>query len=234
MAVNEVTPASFNDNGAATPTSTISVTRVVAAGNYIRVVATWSDPGGSPVVTCADNAGGSYPAILDQKDDAADGQSGGQFNGLTPSAGGSITFTLSTTINLSAFGICVQEINGSSGMDQHTGQVQAAPPTSADGVSSGNITPSSQPFLLLGTSIDSGGGATPAAGTGFTSSGSGWSFGIGGNLATSESERLTSTAAVAATFTTSVGDGHITWAMSFLEAASGPGILVGPVSYVTP
>lgn len=100
-------------------------------------------------------------------------------------------------------------------------QNQATPGTGTDGLSSTNITPGGQPAALIGLSFDIIAANTPSAGTGFTDRGSLWPFGGGAGYARLEDKRLTSTSAVAATFTAANNQRHLTAGIILREAAGG-------------
>jgi hypothetical protein len=102
----------------------------------------------------------------------------------------------------------------------HAAQFQATPGVGADGATSGNTAAlTGQPALNCGFVNDAAANGTPSAGTGFTTGTSGWGFG-GTDGARSETKRVTSTAAVAATFTMGANDSSVTLAAVFLEADS--------------
>lgn len=104
------------------------------------------------------------------------------------------------------------------------GQDQASPGTGTGVISSGNVTPTSQPCLLSALSWDDGGGATSVVAGSLTSGISGWLLTGGGGAATtiSASQHLTSTAPIAATFTNTTDGGtrrFITIAAVYTEAS---------------
>lgn len=107
----------------------------------------------------------------------------------------------------------------------YAGQNQASPGTGTGAVSSGNVTPSAQPGMLMGLAIPTGGGNTSCAadtGAGFTSTQSG---AYAANNSTKywamEHQRLTSTSAIPATFTIGGNQRMVTVAAYFLELSSG-------------
>ena len=96
---------------------------------------------------------------------------------------------------------------------------QAAVGTGTDAITSGNLAAlASQPAMLFGLSanFEAVGTPTPAAGTGFTSIGTGWDFEATTPLTMrSEHKRVTVTTADDATFTTAEAAGdYITCAVS--------------------
>lgn len=105
------------------------------------------------------------------------------------------------------------------------GQNQASPGTGTGAVSSGNVTPSGQPGMLMGLAVPTGGGNTSCTadtGAGFTST---QASNFAANNSTKywamENKRLTSTSAVPATFTIGSDQRMITVAAYFLEVSSG-------------
>src|SRR4029077_958935 len=121
---------------------------------------------------------------------------GGSADSVTATFGANVTFP------------CI-EAREYSGLDKNApfetgvfaGQEQTNPGTGNDAVSSGNMTPTTQPCLLIGTSLEQSNALSLAAGTGFTSRGGIWNLATANNFALAEDQRLTSLAAVAATFT---------------------------------
>ena len=117
----------------------------------------------------------------------------------------------------------VMEVSGVTGTVVGSAiQRQAAPGTGTDGVSSGNTgTLSAQPAFVLGITMNEATNGTPAVGTGYASAGTGWDYGGGTPGGRWESKRVTSTAAVAVTFTAASDQPHFTLAVAFEETTSG-------------
>lgn len=211
-------------NNAATGATSLGLafSSSMTAGSSIHGFGTQADTA-SPTLTMSDTANGSYPAALDTKDDTSGGalQMMAQFK-FDNSAAGANTVTVSSTQNNGFLGIWIREIGGTSGYDSsHAANLQTAPGTGADAVTSTNCTPSTQPGLISALSFDTIAGGIPVLGTGFTTGASGWSF--SGNNALSESKRYTSTSALSATYTaTAIGtDNFITMAAIFKETVAG-------------
>lgn len=105
------------------------------------------------------------------------------------------------------------------------GQYQSSPGTGTGAVSSGNVTPSSQPGLLIGYTAPNVGGNTSCA----ADTGAGFNSTQASNFAADDStkfwamehQRLTSVSAKATTFTIGTNKGMITVAAFFLELTSG-------------
>lgn len=100
---------------------------------------------------------------------------------------------------------------------------QASPGTGADGVTTGNMTPSEQPACVIGFAFNVGSLNTPAAGTGFTSIGTAWQLGGGTDLMRAEHKRITSTSAVALTETAGANVRHTSLAVILSEAGATAG-----------
>ena len=103
-------------------------------------------------------------------------------------------------------GIWAKELTGVSSAPYQTsvGLNQVSPGGGTDAITSGNLTPTAQPFLLSSLSFEDGGNLASSAGTGFTLGTTGWSLAGSGNAnsTTSESKRVTgSLSALAATYT---------------------------------
>lgn len=205
-------------------------------GSYLRVVCS-GDSGAVASFGCQDPTNGPY-TLVDTNVNATDGVRMAQFVVLN-SASTAVTVTITPNASAEFLGIWIQEIGGVSGWDSPLGHVmnlQPAPGSGANAVSSGNLTPSTQPGLLVALTADTSGlGGTLTAGTGFTSGAAGWNFGSAGNSALSESLHYITTTAKAATFTTgNAGDNYMTAAMLFIEGTSGGGSTFPPLPGLGP
>lgn len=99
---------------------------------------------------------------------------------------------------------------------------QTAPGTGTNAVTSGTLTPASQPGMFIGFCSNQTAGAGPTASAGFTARTQVWNV-IGSTEATPEDVRLTATSAKAATWTVASGQGaseHVSVAAFFLEPSS--------------
>lgn len=201
--------------GASASGASISVSRTYTGGERAVV---WVTVGGATTITVTDGTN-TYTQVGSQVV-ANSGDVQAVFECASCAAG---TFTVQANFGTSnAFrGIAVHRFSGLTGSGALVGAAQTAPGTGADGLSSGNLTPASQPALLLGVSTDYN-GFTVNVGTGFTSSAVYTSVNTAnGSYTTSETKRLTSTSAVAATFTaTSSPQNFVTLAYWAAEAAS--------------
>lgn len=161
-------------------------------------------------------------------------------------AGGNITVTGNFGATSTGRGILLSEITGSSGPDTVAGAngfksnyQSTNPPITAGAVTSTNLTPSTQPGLIISASIDASFDSTITAntGAGFTNiaallpSGAFWQFTDGVNHGGCEYLRYTSTSAFAATFTagaTNTNPGTV--AALFVESGGGaPPALLGQI-----
>lgn len=203
----------------------------VTVGSALHVFSGNKDTSGA-TITVADGVNGSWAAALDSIDDTTNLQRTAQFS-FPNSAAGSVTATatFSTTSLLRTIELC--EIVGvltASPLDVHTGQVQASPGAGTDAVTSGVVTNSKQPALVLGLSTDNRtvSPVAPAAGTGFTDLGAIWTL-AGGNQARLESKRVTAIGSQAATFTGTAGIAPTTLVAVYDEiGASGGGTNTPP------
>lgn len=195
--------------------TTISVSRTYAGGERAVV---WVTAGGATTITVTDGTN-TYSAVGSQVV-ANSGDVLQQFECLSCVAG---TYTVQANLGTTQpyRGIAVHRFSNLTGAGQTVGQAQTAPGTGADGLSSTNLTPASQPGLLLGISTDYNGG-TISAGTGFASGGAYTTLdAANGSYTFYETKRLTSTSAVPATFTASVSPSNfVTMAYWAAEATA--------------
>jgi hypothetical protein len=133
--------------------------------------------------------------------------------------GGSLTITATISANTTYPWILIQEVTGASAYDARSGAYQGATSsTSTDGITTGTATPSTQPGLVCGL-VYGAGSSTP--GTGFSIGTFGSDGGLPGtgysaNWAT-ETKRITSTSAVAATWTNGNGADTIASVMAIFD-----------------
>lgn len=172
------------------------------------------------VESCSD--GTNTYAYVTTLSDATNGQSWALFECLDTAAGTfTITFGLASAAGARGLAAFHQSGLANSGSLQNIQQVQASPGTGANALTSTNLTPASQPGMLLGLAMDdSTNGAISAGGT-FTDEGAlgNWDTAFV-TSSRAEDKRLILTAAVAATFTASAGtDRYAAWAIFIPEAA---------------
>jgi hypothetical protein len=204
MALSIIQEVSNEDPDFATTGTTIAVTLTVTAGSVLYVFVCHDSTGTAGTIACADNVNGTYGAALDDVNDATNAQRAAHFS-FANSASGSITVTATLGTTHLAKGIWVVEIGGAKGispLDGHAGQHQTSPGTGANAVSTGTISNTIQPAMLVAFGLveDLTNGA-PTAGTGFTSTKTAFAFG-GVALCRSENKTLSTTGAQAGTFTT--------------------------------
>lgn len=216
------------DNTNVASSTTVTVANVTYVDHETIIVEfTWGDNGSfTPSVsdgantytqigaTVADNVNNQYKATLVCKDAIAGTRT--------------VTGTMSSAAQFK--GLAINRYNGLDnsatplGIGQQNGNV-----TGANTVTSGNLTPGSQPGMLFAGTVEiSGSGSTPSAGTSFTSQGNypNWATNIGPCL--SEDRRITALSAVAGTFTPSTGtNSYLTTAIYIPESSSPSAPVVG-------
>lgn len=219
-------------NEAAGSATTITANITSTAGNTLVVFGVTAST--LLTLTCSDNVNGSYGPGKIPTTDTPNGTQGDIF--VLPgasNAGGALIVTLGnqTTSNSSFWGIWVIELSGAAGVDGFNAAAQNTPPITTDGVSSGTVTNTSQPGMLVSVCYnDNGGGTTPVAGTGFTSTTTAWTFG-GPSGGRSEYQLISNTTGTPATFTAGSAIGHITFAVFIDQSGpSGPTINTQPQS----
>ena len=203
--------------------TTLPVTKTFAAGDSCEMCVTWTSSGGTSV-TVADNNGNTWTAV-----------GAARFEGNGPTAfqlfhakninAGSTTITATYNAARTNRGICGLRYTGidtAAAAQISASNEQVPGVTTTDGITTGTMTPTGQPALLVGFVFDTSyGAATYTAGTGFTSRGAfaSWAaaFGLNGNT---EEKRLTATSAVAATWTSSNVDRATSLGMVLTEAAA--------------
>jgi hypothetical protein len=133
---------------------------------------------------------------------------------------GTYTVTAGWSGTRATNGVFAVGISGLKSASYQTGAAitVASPGTGSDGITTGNMTPTEQPACVIGLAVTTGALATPAAGTGFTSVGTGWQFGSGTDLARLAHKQITSTADVP--FTATAGSNARSWAASVILSES--------------
>lgn len=222
----------YGANNTSQNASSITVSPTISASDSILLITNLSRddtftlsctsfPGSSPTI---DQIGSYYTG------DNVGNQTYGLFVAVNPGAG-AYTFQWAGTPvgnswpDIDAYPLIGCETSSFANLVVASGphNFQNNPATTTDLVTSGTAqTPSSTPCLVVGVSVDSNAGNTPAAGTGFTSNGTGlgfFGFGAGGRVA---SKRITSGTAQA--LFTSTGSGALlaTMMVAFKEAAAAP------------
>lgn len=211
--------ASAGDNsGSSTTIATAAF--ALTAGNLV-VFAVTAGANVNPSVAPTDTAGNTYLELVsDRIADTPNGQFIWAY--YVPNCLGNAANIVTVTWAAAKTnrGILGGQYSGiSTGVvDQQIGQLQATPGTGADGLKSTPKTPTAQPALLWGFSMNTGSlNNTPVTGTGFTVRGTGILLGAGVDQARYEDQRLTSLAAAEATLTAVVNNSHITLLAIFSE-----------------
>ncbi len=206
--------------------TTVAVTITPAAGSTLVVWVTGGDSNTSITVADSRNAGNYTAGPVN--DDTGDSQALQRFYKQNVAAGSTtITATWGAAVQFRA--IAVAEVTGSNqgAADGSSGNIQGAPGTGTDALTTSNMTNATQPALIVALCMDVASTSIPAAGTGFTSNGSdataAWRI---------ESKRITTTGSTqAATFTATTGaDTHITAGFIFDEGAGAALASVPPLN----
>lgn len=217
---------------AAGASSSYSVTRTDCTKGDVIVLWLIQDANNKKTFTVTDdNSGGSnvYKQFGTDIDDTTDGGSQTMWLALAQTTQSlTITVTYSGTMAINA--MWAELVSGSAALPPsgaYAGQLQNSASTSANAVTTTNAQPDKfyAAWLLLAIGSNESSGEVPAAGTGFTSNGTGWNFG-GADSARSESKRVTSSAAVAGTFTATHTDNWINQ-LIILSEASGDSLFFG-------
>jgi hypothetical protein len=239
-----ITAAQVVGNDTISSVASISVNITPTAGSCLAVFVV-NNNGVTPTVS--DDQNGSYGTL----------KANAQWSGDTDVslfvhenvAGAATSVTASFSPNSTYCGVIVFEITGGANPAYQTaaGLHQVAPGGATDAISSDNMNPTVQPCLLIGFSLnanannpgDNNNVSDP--GTGFTNGGVfiRWNGdpGFAAEAARAEYKRLTSTAAVAATFTangsSAGGKDHLTVGATFTEAGAGEGTPMASIGWLT-
>ena len=209
-------------------TSLNNASTTVSTGDVLIVLCVYGD--GATLTESVTDGTNTYTKIGSTINDAGNSQSMVVFVCMNPTAG---TYTQTFTISVSSpyRGIACFRYSGldNAGTPLSVGAARANVATSADALTTGNLTPSSQPGLLwAGTLEDATGTVTAAAGTGFTDRGTIASWVANISNTRGEDKRITSTSAVGGTFTVSnATNGFLAMAVFVPEASAGGGGAAG-------
>ena len=198
----------FSGNGSGQASITVTVT--ITAGSIIHV---WGYAADGTSISFADNNNGSYGANLDSFNDINEGissQTWAQARFVGAAAGSTIiTATFGAGVSTGLCALFMAEIAGAavSPLDGHTGQATFGDGTPTNYLTSGNVTSTNQPALVLGL-IGTLGGTTTGLPTGPITMTPGTGFSLVTNFADTygcqiESKRVTATGTQAATWTAS-------------------------------
>lgn len=224
MAYAHVTAVASAGDTSGSSTTVASAAFALAAGNLV-VFSVTAGTNVNPSVAPTDTAGNTYTELVSARiADTPNSQFIWTYCCVNCLANAANVVTVTWAAAKTNRGILGGQYSGISTavVDQQIGQLQATPGTGADGLKSTTKTPSAQPALLWGLSMNTGSlNNTPTTGTGFNVRGTGILLGAGSDQARYEDKRLTSLAAVEATLTAVVNNSHITVMAIFAEASSG-------------
>lgn len=222
MAYAHVTAVASTGDASGSSTTVATAAFALTAGNVVVFSVTAGtnvNPSG-----VADTAGNTYSELVSCRiADAANSQFIWTYAAVDCIGNAANIVTVTWAAAKTNRGILGGQYSGLStgAVDQQIGQLQTAPGTGADGLKSTTKTPTAQPAMLWGFSMNTGSlNNTPVTGTGFTVRGSGILLGAGVDQARYEDERLTALSAVEATLTAVINNSHITVMAIFSEAAT--------------
>ena len=158
-----VQSAKYNNDGGGTSMSA-TLANAVKAGNTLIVVVSWGDKN-APSLTASDDAGNVYK-IATSAFDSRNRQGLAILYALNAKAGASKT-TVSLGANLGYHRLIVTEYSGISSLDK-TAMKTGTSTTSANSVTSGNVTTTAANELIFGAVMDDAGQNNITAGSGFT------------------------------------------------------------------
>lgn len=203
----------------------VPVNVTVVAGESIIIVVTYANGPTGLSVTCP----GKTVSLIATQADVTNDQDLAVYKIENPGAG---TYTITLAVSTGGGGagqgwleIAATPVSGCvlSSIDVGSStNSQAAPGTGADAVTSGTaITPSAYPVIAVGFGYCSDSSEAPAAGTGWTSAGAGFSFGGGTNGLRIEKRYVTS-GTTQATFTTTPGTARFSTILVALRELDAP------------
>jgi hypothetical protein len=208
--------------GLNTTTLTVLLTGVVA-GDTLHAFMTWDNSNPGVTVTVSDPTNGTWATL-----DTIVATNAQEVTAQASKQNVAASSTLLVTMTLSGANvykcISVYEVSGvaAASLDKHTGQLQTAPTTAANAVTTGNMTPASQPGVLIALSNDNDDVTLRLSiGTGFTTLGQ--TFTVPGHqgLALAEWKRFTALTAIGGTFTASLSpNDYVTMGALYLEPAT--------------
>jgi hypothetical protein len=213
-------------NGGATSAASISASITPSAGSYLDVYVAMS----AETITCSSVTDGTntYTA-KDNIPDSGFNWRLQHFITASPVANTAYTVQANFSGTASTCMLGIVEIGGSSGFLTSTGQLQTAPGTGADQVTSGLLgTLAGVPALVFGFCFQSAGTNVLSTGTGFTTQGNLWGA-QHAQCVLMESLRVTANTSIAATFAVATSNHLITTASAWQETAAGgraPGMML--------
>lgn len=178
---------------------------------------------GTPVSESLSDGTNTY-SLVKQASDTTNNQTSSTYE-CKDCASGSFTITCTLGSSQPYRNICCTNYTSldNSAANTNNGTNNANPGSAADAVTSTTATPGSQPAMVFGISMDSSGGESSlAAGTGFTNRGTMANTETAfGSKTRIEDKRVTSTSAVAATFTAGTGAGRFLTFVTIVPESGG-------------
>jgi hypothetical protein len=211
-------------------TFTIAVTLTVTPGSALHVYVMENATASGGAITLSDTNGQTYTLSSSVNDSSRIAR---DFY-LIGATGGSTTITATMTLGAFVAGIWVKEIGQCSAYQAGSGLLILSPGAGTDAVTSNTATPTSQPALVSGFTFGDNNADTTVAGTGFTTGLNTWPLFGAGLVGLSEHLRITSTSAIAATWTATAGGTSNRWksvVAIFTEGAGGGGTTVAPENH---
>jgi hypothetical protein len=179
----------------------------------------------------SDNKGNTYVTVKQ----VSNGTAWQSMGYATITTGGTVTITGSISASCTFYGICVLEYSGIDTTTpfvsgEYAQQYDSAPGAGTDAITTGNtpaLSGSPCAVIGMGNNVDNN---APSGGTGFTARSNVWT-----DVGQPEDKRVTSTAAVSATWTAQSGQGgnhYLTQVLVLHEASSGGAGGVGSYQFV--
>ena len=209
----------INFSGASVGSIATSTTLSVAAGERVKVWVYYFAAAVTVTVSDGTNNFNPLPAFASVND----GNSRLYCFERYYATGATVTITASFSGNVPFAGIVAARCDGGASgaivASACAGNVQTAPTTAANAVTSGNLTPPAAASTIYALTLNDTAGATPAAGGGFVDGGAYLSNPP--NVARLESFVTSNTTPLPATFTAGVNATHLTIAVAVANATAG-------------
>lgn len=224
MAYAYIQTVDFGNTGAASSIVTGSYT--LTSGSRVIAVACYAS-GSDLVTTITDTNGNTWNKIGTGEAGGVSGMYYNLFECKNVTVAGSTQITVNLSSSVTQRGIAGMEVSGlhtSDAVQDSNYNFLTAPGTGTDAITSGTITPTSQPALVFAFAQDSGNSDPITAGTGFTFYACPNCSVINGSSQTYVGEkRVTSTSATAATGTTAFGSHSFEAIGAIVAEATGGG-----------
>jgi hypothetical protein len=227
--VRQESPQSINTSSPTTTWSSTAFGSAVLVGSTIEVWITNDTSASTAAPTSVVDSCSHTYTLQKQINDVTQTQQLLLYTFSNNACNSLITVTATWAIPTAGQGVWTKEIAGVSTTSFQTqaGQLQTSPGATTNAITSGSATPTSQPCLMSAFSLRP---SAPSAfamtsGTGFTSGANGFGNSSGSpSRALSESQHLTSTSAIPATFTDATNGGsgdYMTITAVYSDASSG-------------